>query len=598
MAGLGDLFGRNGVLEQLLLWGVVNQVISALGSPAFTALQQDVMAKNPDVVLTPDVLATAVARHLAGEAHARAEAAKSGITGDRFHLLTELARVRIQPADLAEAVLRSYLSHTEAAAQAAPQGIDAGQLKLLTDLAGDAPGADQLAAALRRGIIAAHGRGPDSTSFEQGIAETRLHNKWGPVLEKLSAVLLSPPDAASAVIRNFLPEGEAEAIVARSGVSRETFTVMRQLAGDAPGPQQLAEALRRGAIPRGGTGPASVSFVQGIAEGRLADKWAPVIEALAKLWPTPVDALEAALKGQVPAAEGKRLYERLGGDLEFYPWLLDSQGEGPTPLEAVTLANRGIIGWDGTGPGVLSFAQAVRESRFRDKWAPAYRGLGHYLPPEGLVISLLSHGVIDNPRAAEWLAKQGMDEATIADMLAEAHTEALSEYRGLTVSTVLDAFYEQIIGQPDAVTILEALHVTTPAAHLLLTFVDVRRSFAQVTAAITRIRSLFAARKIKATTARDSLGKLGVPSAQVASILATWEVENSVTVRLLTEAQIADAFALGIMDQPTALTELANIGYTPYDGWVILSLKVKTILPGRPPGGPAPPQAQVTPGTT
>ena len=299
MAGLGDLLGSNGVIEQLLLWNIAGQVVSALASPAFTALQQDMQARNPELALTPELIATAAAHHLVTDASARAEAAKTGINATRFEILSELAKVRLAPADLAEAVLRSYMTPAAAEAEATPQGYDAGRLAILTDLAGDAPGAQQLAEALRRGIIARHGRGRDSTSYDQGIAETRLHDKWGPVLEALSAVLLSPADSAEAVVRNFLPHADALAIAEKQGVSPADFATLTHLAGDAPGPQQLAEALRRGAIPEQGKGAGSVSFEQGIAEGRLADKWAPVIRALAQIWPTPVDALNALLKGQV-----------------------------------------------------------------------------------------------------------------------------------------------------------------------------------------------------------------------------------------------------------------------------------------------------------
>ena len=53
MAGLSDLLGANGVIEQLLLWNVAGQVVTALASPAFTALQQDMQARNPELVITP-----------------------------------------------------------------------------------------------------------------------------------------------------------------------------------------------------------------------------------------------------------------------------------------------------------------------------------------------------------------------------------------------------------------------------------------------------------------------------------------------------------------------------------------------------------------
>ena len=554
MAGLGDLIGKGSVVEQLVVWGLLNQALGAALAPALTQLQGDADAAHPLVPLAPP--------------------------------------------DLADAVVRNYMAFANASAEAARSGMDAERFATLVPLHQDAPGPQQLAAALLRGLIARDGAGPGSTSFAQGIRESRLGDKWVDVIRGLADAVLSPPEAASAVVRNFLPAAEAEAEAAKSGVSPALFAVLRDLAGDAPGPQQLAEALRRGAIPEAGRGAGSVSFEQGIAEGRLADKWAPVIKALAKLWPTPADALNAALKGQVTDAEGRRLYELLGGDLQFYAWLRDTEGEGPTPLQAADWARRGIIPFDGTGPEVTSYAQAVRESRFRDKWADAYRASARLVPNPREVVTLLKDGAVTKEQAAGWLRQAGADDPTVAAFIAEADATALSQYRGLTTTTVLGMFYERLISEADAGKILQSLHVSPQAVPLMLAYADLQRAIAQQKSAVSRVGSLYAARKITEQTARQSLVTLKVPAAALNDIIATWHLENSISVRLLTPAQIADAFEAKIMTQDTALTELQNVGYTPYDAWVILSLKAKRQLPGMPGPGPAPPQGAVVPGVT
>lgn len=554
MAGLGDLLGKGSVVEQLVVWGVMNQALGALLAPYLSQLQQDADSRTPNIPLAPP--------------------------------------------DLADAVVRKYMDQATAATEAARSGLDADRFATTVHLHGDAPGPAQLVEALLRGIITAQGTGPDSTSFEQGIREGRLADKWTPMFEQLGQAVLSAPDAASAVVRNFMDQAAGEAEAAKTGVTADLFATLRHLAGDAPGPQQLAEALRRGAIPAQGTGPGSTSFEQGIAEGRLADKWGPVIQALAKLWPTPVDALAAALKGQVTAEEGKALYELLGGDPQFYQWLLDSQGEGPTPLQAAEWARRGIIPWDGTGPEVTSYAQAVRESRYRDKWGPAYRASEQLIPSGYQIITLLKDNAATKEQATGWLRQSGADDATIAAYIAEADATSLSDYRGLTTNTVLTMYYNRLISPADATTILLSLHVSEQAAPLMLAYADMQRAIAQQNSAVTRIGTLYAARKITAATAQQSLITLQVPADAVADIIATWNLENSINVKLLTEAQIADAWEYKIMDDATALTELTNIGYTPYDAWVVLSLKAKAPLPNPPPGGPAPPQGAVVPGTT
>lgn len=642
MAGLGDAFGRNGVLEQLVIWGVAAKVIDALGAPAFAVLQQDIQAKRPEIALTPELAAAAAARHLISEGFAKAEAAKGGINTERFgvlveaaktrltpdvlaqaverHLITpeqatteaqlqgmapglldvlrQLARVRLAPADVAEAVLRSYMTPAAAHAEVEPQGYTAGQLQILSDLAGDAPGPDQLVTALMRGIIERAGTGPESTSYQQGIAETRLHNKWGEVLERLGIAVLSPADAASAVVRNFLSAHDGEGAAAQSGVSPSMFATLVHLSGDAPAPGQLAEALRRGEIPPDGTGPESTSFEQGIAEGRLADKWAPVIKSLSKLWPTPVDALNAALKGQITADEGKHLYELLGGDLQFYSWLLSSQGEGPTPLEAISMANRGYIPWTGIGPDVTSYDQAVRESRYRDKWGPVYQKYATYLPPPSEVAALLQRGAIGQETAIALWHKSGLDKDTVSAYLQASAFDDTAQQRGLAISEILDMYYGQLIGEDEARKLLGVFHVPGHTVTLLIKYTDMRRGISAVTTATRRIQTLLAARKIGVDTAKDALERLKIPAPTIDSLIQTWLVEASISVKVLTEAQIVDAFAEQIIDQEEAQTELEALGYTAYDAWILLSVKKKAPLPNPPARTVARPLGAVTPGVT
>lgn len=598
MSGISDLLGANGVIEQLLLWNVVGQVMTAMMSPAFTNLQQDSLARHPDLVITPEVLARAVTQTFMDKAAATKEAAKSGIDPSRFDILLHLADIRLSPADLAEAVLRSYKDKGAAETEARHQGVTADRFETMTLLAGDGIGPQQAAEARRRGIIKPHGKGPDSTSYDQAIAESRLHNKWGPVLFELETALLSPADAASAVVRGFLSRGHGESVAALSGVGAEEFTVLTQLAADAPSPTELVVALRRGLIPDDSGNPDKPGFVQGIEQGRLANKWIPMIRGLAQEWPTPTDALEARLVGQVTTEHSKELYAKFGGDPEFWQLLFDTRGEAPTPLELGVLANRGDIPWDGLGAEKTSFTQGFHEGRWRNKWEDAYRKLAHYRPPEGTVVSFLAHGIIGEDEATKLFTDLGMGPQQIKWFIQEAHLEAYSDYRGATISMVLQAYYEQLITKDQALPILEGFHVTKAAAKLMLDFEDAQRSFAAVNNALSRIRTLYASRKITLQTVRNSLTDLGIAPESIEGIIKAWQVENSVSVKPLTEAQIADAFMAGLMSQDEALTELENIGYTPFDAWVILSIKAKEALPNKPAQGPAAPQDQVIPGTT
>ena len=598
MAGIGDLFGRNGLLEQLVLWGVVNQALGTSMGPALARLEQDVNSTHPVMLLPPTTLADAAVRGMTTIEAARAGARKAGIDEATFEILRQLATVRIPPADLATAVLRSYLTEAQGVAQAKPQGVTAEQFTVLTQLAGDAIGPQDAVRALLRGLIDETGRGADSTSYEQAIAESRLHDKWGPILQRLSAQLLPATDLASAVVRNFLPLATAERIAGQQGVDPATLRTLVALAGDAPAPGQLAEALRRELIEESGTGTGSTSFAQGIAEGRLADKWIPVIKGLSKLWPTPVDALDAQVKGQLTAAQADALYERLGGDIQFKDWLYASIGEGPTPLEAAVLAARDIIPETGTGPDVVSYEQAVRESHYRNKWTDAYRQLAKHIPPPSTIAVMLAHRVIDQQTAHTLLLQNDMTPQQAAAYIAEAEYEAISDYRGLTQSGVVDMYYAHLIDRGQATAILADLHVTEQAAGLLLDYADVRAVVDSVNRSVQRIAQLFTGRKISTETARSALTQLKIPHETIDLIIQDWEIQAAADVKILTAAQIVDAWYYKVVEQSEAIGLLGAIGYTAYDAWVLLSLKAKGPLAGKPPNTAAAPAGAVIPGTT
>lgn len=424
---------------------------------------------------------------------------------------------------------------------------------------------------------------------------TALQNK---VNTDHPVVPLSPADAAHAVVRSYLDRAAGERAAAKSGIDAATFAVMRDLAGDAPSPQQLVEALRRGLIERSGQGAGSTSFEQGVRETNLLDKWTDVVAGLAEQWPSPADALRAALQGQVSVAEGKALYQKWGGDPQWYQIMYDTEGSAPTPLEAVQMALRGIIPWSGRGPAETSYEQAFLEGPWRDKWQPAYQKAAYYYPTASEASEFLRYGVISKTEAAQILARRGVTGADAAAFIGYAEVNAIDDYRGLTEYAVLQMVAAGYTSEKDARVMLQGLHKGPGAIDQLLKYAGMQRAIIQLNNAVSRIGNLYQGRKIGVTTARKALVSLHLPAAEIDPIIADWDAVAGVNVKTLTESQIVDAWAYTVMDQAAATQELTNIGYTPFDAWVLLSNKNKGPLPHKPAQGPGTPLGAVTPGTT
>lgn len=386
-------------------------------------------------------------------------------------------------------------------------------------------------------------------------------------------VKLSPADAATASNRSFMDNASALAEAQSAGIDETRFAILQHLAGNAPAPEELAAALRRQIIPADGTGPDAVSFTQGIAEGNLLNKWGPTIQKLAQAIPSPSDIVDAGLKGQLSPADAVTTYTTVGGDPDYYQLLVDIAGNPPAPTELLDLANRGLIPWDGTGPDVVSFQQGIYEGRLKDKWEAIYRREGEYRPPPETVRAMLEANGITQDQATAYWASYGMTADTIAQYVQTANNTRNQLTQGLTETSVLQMYYNQLISQDDATAFLSLMGIDQTNATLLIAYTDMQRSIAAVTTAVSRIQTLYVAHKITGDTAMQSLERLNVPGDAIQGLLTTWNIVASANVKTLTEAQISDAFKAGIMPLDQASSELQAIGYTAYDAWVLLALK-------------------------
>lgn len=399
---------------------------------------------------------------------------------------------------------------------------------------------------------------------------------------------LSPADLANAVVQSYMSHGDAAGQAARSGLDANRFGILVDLAGDALAPDALAEALRRGLILESGRGAGSTSFEQGIAEGRLKNKWAGVVKELAVRWPTPADALDALLEGQVSDADARTLYARFGGDPQYFTMLFNTRGNAPTPVEALELANRRIIPWSGTGPDAVSYEQAFLEGPWRNKWLKPFEALGEYLPPPRTITAMVRNGSMTEAVALDLLTKQGLSKDLAAAYVHDAQNGKSGAQRELTVAQLLDMYAAGLISADDTKKLLVALKYSTDSADELLAYKDLQRAIAATNQAVSRIHTLYVNHKIDRTAAGGTLNSLAVPAAQIDQILKTWDIERAINVKVLTPAEIASAWKYDIISQDEATAELINLGYTPRDAWIYLSVHNKGALGSPPAQGPAP----------
>jgi hypothetical protein len=383
---------------------------------------------------------------------------------------------------------------------------------------------------------------------------------------------LSPAELALAVVRNELTEAEAAGQAAMSGVDSGRFHVLTRITGNAPGAGDLAVALRRGLVDE-------ATYLRGIRQGNLRDEWADLVRQLAVQQPSPQAMLEAYLEGQVDEAEARAKYAALGGDPDYFDVLYHTQGSAPSPLEAAEAARRGIIPWDGRGPDATSFEQAFLEGPWRNKWMPVYRELTQYLPPPRTITAMYREGSLTRERAAELLAKQGLTPDLIEGYLTAGSNTKTAKTRDLAQSTILELWRDRLVSRDDVTAMLEALGYDATEAGFILAIEDMRLSQHFLSLAVSRVHTLYVGHKIDRATTISTLGRLGVDAAGQSDLLAIWDWERAAAVKK------------GYLDPANGRTMLVELGYTPHDAWLYLSVHTSTLQPDEPPPdaiGPGP----------
>lgn len=267
MAG-GGIQGAGGVFEQFAIWGILMQLAGAILAPITQAVQQTMFQNLNITPLPPAQLADLVLKGWFDEPSAATEAAKAGISADRFHQMIEDA--------------------------------------------GEPPALQMLLEAYRRGFIGWEGDNLDDTSVLRGIQQSRLRDQWADMVKQLVTQVIPVGDAVSAAVRGQIPMAQAQQIAFYSGISADDFVILVNTAGNPPGPGDLIELTRRGLIPVDGVGPSVLSLQQGIYEGDTKDKWFPMYVQLMEYIPPPrtVTALERS--GVLTPAQAQTLYQDAG----------------------------------------------------------------------------------------------------------------------------------------------------------------------------------------------------------------------------------------------------------------------------------------------
>lgn len=391
---------------------------------------------------------------------------------------------------------------------------------------------------------------------------------------------------AGMVNRNLISEADALTEASRTGVGETQFRRMVKAAGTGATLTEVLELWRRGLVPLGSPGDTGATFYGAMQDAGVRDEWIPLLADLKVNKPTGEAALNALLQGQIPRERALKLWLEAGEDPDWFQDAFNSQGTAPTPDMLGTMANRGIIPWDGQGPDVVSFQQGFLEGPWRNKWLAPMHGLMQYQIPPRSVTAMVRTGAITDARALQLFQHYGLSTEDAAAMLADAHHQTATTDKSLAKTEITALYKAHKITSAQATKLLEDLKYSAANAALIISLADVAKADTHVTAAMSRVHTLYTSHKITRDAAAAALEALHIAADQRTELLALWDLEIGLNVRALTPAEIMNAWKYEVLTQAEAATELHHLGYTPFDAWVLMSTHNKKPLPGKPTQGP------------
>lgn|SRR5487761_846287 len=408
--------------------------------------------------------------------------------------------------------------------------------------------------------------------------------------------VLSPTELANLVLRGWVDQTSAAHTASSSGVTNADFDLMVKGTGEPPGLETVMQWYRRGIVPWS-SAPGTASVEEAIRTSRIiTDVWANTIR-LGNVVPIPVaEAVDAVIEGQISiGTRGQYAAAAAGGVVagagaaavtgygiawsngitpDQFDVMVHTRGNPPPPSELITLFRRGLIPWTGTGFTATTVQQGIYEGATKDKWEPIFKGLVRAVPSIYELRTMLKTGSITAAEGTAYLQDEGYTATAIAGILSAANAEAAATDRKLAQSTITTLYYDLAIPRTEAATLLGDIGYGPQTATFMLSVQDMKREMTALTAAVSKVGGLFVARKLTVAAATSALSVLGIPASQVTGLLESWTVERTSNVRLLTESQVADAVYYQIMDITSALQSLVDLGYTPYDAWVVISVRM------------------------
>lgn len=367
---------------------------------------------------------------------------------------------------------------------------------------------------------------------------------------------LSPADAADAVIRSLLSEGEADGWAAQSGINPAAFKVMVDLTGEPPPLDEMRTLLVQGRISEG-------DFTKILRYSRVRDEWlADYVKAHYKPLSS-ADIVEGFIKGRLDEGTAKEMFGVGGGMPDQFDLAAAIAGNPIGVEQALTLLNHGLI-------DEAAARNVIRHSRVNPEFEDmALLTRFHYLTAFQIE-RMLTQGTVNPDDATRWLIEDGYPADQVSGLVKGATTTKATKAKSASESLVLDNYEAGFITNAQAVTQLGNLGYHPEEATIIIESYDARRVLALRNQGVTATGKAYKANLIDKATASADLDALGVSSTLRDHYLALWDVERQTDFKLFTKAEVGSMFKKSIISESAAVGFWVGMGYTTAQATLLL----------------------------
>jgi hypothetical protein len=500
-------------------------------------------------------------RGLIGDDELQLVAERNGVPNNFIQPLIDLRWILLTPSDAALAVLRGDISLEQGYQIALANGVGNNNFDILRANTGEPPGAQELQEALRRGFIG-------EERFTKGILESRIRNEWIPTLLDLRYSPIPTADAVNAHVEGYITEDQLKAFADQNGLIPGQYKILMEAAGDPLSYTDMMRLWRYGFATEDDVKAA-------LRRGRLKDNYIDFAVQLKDSPMTVADAVESSVQGYLTYDQAKHIAEMNGLREQDFDPLWHTAGDPLSKTEMIELWQRGLVTQD-------QVEAALKQSRLKDSYIPLALHLKLRLPALFETRTLLAEGGLTAEQGTQILLEQGYAANVVKSIVNNAINGKTAVHKTLTEAMYADLYKERAITAEEFSSELKALGYNEAEIRLIQAIYDNQLALSQRNAVISKTRSLYLGHKINEARAQSDLNAIGLSSDMVEKLIHDWNLVIQAEVKLLTAAQVTDAWFMDLFsDNPVDNLQYAleyltgKLGYSGSDAVTVLEIKNK-----------------------